>query len=162
MLSGTPDLGGTLTVGTEESLTISSLPKVFEEYHQHYPKVEIVLNFGSCRENLELLRTNALDVTFIIDRKLTSREFIVQDLTSEQIIVLVSPGHHLAARKEICPGDLQGESLILTEEECTYRSILENILAEGGIQPKYKMGINSIQAIKQFTISGKIKGGASQ
>lgn len=154
IVSGTSGPKGTLTIGTEESLSITRLPKVFEEYHKHFPEVEIVLNFGICRENLRLLRTNALDVTFIIDRKLAAQEFIVEELMPEKITVLVSPSHHLAAKKEICPNDLQGESLILTEEECTYRIILENILAEAGIQPKYKMGINSIQAIKQFTISG--------
>ncbi|SHK54523.1 LysR family transcriptional regulator [Desulforamulus aeronauticus] len=154
VVSGTSIPKGTLTIGTVESLSITRLPKVFEEYHNRYPNVEIVLNFDVCSKNLRLLRTNVLDVTFIIDRKLNSQEFIVEELTPEQITVLVSPGHHLAAKKEIYPADLQGESLILTEEECTYRIILENILAEAGVQPKYKMGVNSIQAIKQFTISG--------
>lgn len=154
VVSETLEPRGTLTIGTEESLSITRLPKVFEEYHKRYPNVEIVLNFGVCRENLRLVRTNALDVTFIIDRKLNSSEFIVEELIPERVTVLVSSGHHLAYKKEICPSDLQGESLILTEEECTYRIILENILAQAGVQPKYKMGVNSIQAIKQFTISG--------
>ncbi|WP_088225215.1 LysR family transcriptional regulator [Desulfosporosinus sp. FKB] len=145
---------GTLTVGTVESLSITRIPKVFEEYHNRYPEVEIVMNFGVCSENLRLLRTNALDATFIIDRKLNTQEFIVEELTPELMTVLVSPDHHLAAKEEIYPEDLQGESLILTEDECTYRIILENILAEASVQPKYKMGANSIQAIKQFTISG--------
>ena len=145
---------GILTIGTVESLSVTRLPKVFEEYHNRYPDVEIVLNFGVCSENLRLLRTNALDVTFIIDRKLNSQDFIVEELTPEHITVLVSPGHHFASKQQIGPDDLQGESLILTEESCTYRIILENILAEAGVQPKYKMGANSIQAIKQFTMSG--------
>ena len=155
VVSGTSSVPrGTLTIGTVESLSVTRLPKVFEEYHNRYPEVEIVMNFGVCSENLRLLRTNVLDATFIIDRKLISQEFIVEELTPEQMTVLVSPDHRLADKEEICPGDLQGESLILTEEECTYRIILENILAEVGVQPKYKMGANSIQAIKQFTISG--------
>ena len=155
VVSGTSSVPrGTLTIGTVESLSVTRLPKLFEEYHNRYPEVEIVMNFGVCSENLRLLRTNVLEVTFIIDRKLNTPEFIVEELTPEPMTVLLSPSHRLAAKEKICPEDLQGESLILTEEECTYRIILENILAEVGVQPKYKMGANSIQAIKQFTMSG--------
>lgn len=154
MVSGTLIPRGTLTIGTVESLSVTRLPKVFEEYHKRYPDVEIVLNFGVCSENLRLLRTNALDATFIIDRRVTAPEFIVEELMPEHMTVLVSPGHRLAARQRIGPADLHGESLILTEEECAYRIILENILAEAGVHPKYKMGVNSIQAVKQFTMSG--------
>lgn len=154
VVSGTLVPRGILTIGTVESLSVTRLPKVFEEYHNRYPDVEIVLNFGVCSENLRLLRTNALDVTFIIDRRLNSQEFIIEELTPEPMAVLVSPGHRLASKKEIGPKDLHGESLILTEEECSYRIILENIMVEAGVQPKNKMGSNSIQAIKQFTMSG--------
>lgn len=154
MVSGDAVPKGTLTIGTVESLSVTRLPGLFEAYRQQYPEVEMVLHFGVCSENLRMLKTNEIDVTFILERKISSNEFQSEELVKEPMTVLAAPQHRLANYKIITPHDLNGESIIFTEEGCSYRTLLQSFLAAEQVQLKNSMEVNSIQAIKHFTASG--------
>lgn len=144
---------GTLTVGSIESLFATRLPGLFESYHSLYPKVELILNLGTCNDNLQQLINNTMDVAFILDRKLNSPEFITEVLVYEPMVLLAAPHHHLASKGDVTPEHLKEECLILTPPSCNYRQILNSLLLEAQALPKTSMEFNSIQAIKKFTMS---------
>ena len=70
------------------------------------------------------------------------------------MLLLAYPGHHLISKEEIFPEDIENEALILTETGCSYRAAFENILSEHNIKPNLVLETGSVQAIKQFTMSG--------
>jgi DNA-binding transcriptional LysR family regulator len=70
------------------------------------------------------------------------------------MILLAYPGHPLTDKKSVLPEDIRNEQLILTETGCSYRAALENILNSCNVKPNVCLETGSVQAIKQFTMSG--------
>lgn len=144
---------GTLTIGAAESLCVSRLPPLFQEYRRRYPDVELILKMGTRPDSTQGLIDNILDVAFIIDRELTVPLLVSEALIKEPMVLVTAPGHPITQKAPLWPPDLQGESLILTEPGC-YRDVLDRILAEAGIQPGPLLEFGSIEAIKQLIIRG--------
>lgn len=145
---------GTLTIGAAESLCVLRLPEILKEYKKLYPSVEISLKFGSCAEFRHFLNDNIIDVAFSLGIKIDSEEFISEIEVPEPMLLLAYPGHPLINKKEVLPKDIETEPLILTEMGCSYRAALENILHTCNVKPNITLETGSVQAIKQFTMSG--------
>ncbi|GKX65005.1 LysR family transcriptional regulator [Inconstantimicrobium mannanitabidum] len=145
---------GTLTIGAAESLCVLRLPEILKKYRSLYPDVEVSMKFGSCSVFRDMLRDNAIDVAFSLGRKIDNEEFIADVEFNETMLLLTYPGHPLINKKEITPKDIEGEPLILTESGCSYRMAFEKILSEHDVKPNLVLETGSVQAIKQFTMSG--------
>ena len=145
---------GTLTIGAAESLCVIRLPEILKEYRQMFPEVEVSMKFGSCADFKHLLKDNIIDVAFSLGRKIESTDFVTEVEFDEPMLLLAYPDHHLTSKEEIFPEDIENEALILTETGCSYRAAFENILSEHNIKPNLVLETGSVQAIKQFTMSG--------
>lgn len=145
---------GTLTIGAAESLCVLRLPEILKEYRILYPDVDVSLKFGSCADFRHYLSENLIDVAFSLGVKIDSDEFISEVELPEPMLLLAYPGHPLIQKDKIFPKDIENESLILTETGCSYRAAFERILKDSGIKPNITLETGSVQAIKQFTMSG--------
>ena len=147
-------LKGTLVVGTPESLCVMRLPGIFKEFHSLYPCVELIVKLD-CGTNFQrMLRENTMDVAIFLGRKEVEEDFIVDLQFSEPMAVLAAPAHPLAAKDAVGPEDMQDQSLILTENGCTYRTAFESILDRSGVRARSILETGSVQAIKQLTADG--------
>ncbi len=147
-------LKGTLTIGAVESLCVKRLPELVKEFRQRYPAVELVLKLGNCSDFPQLLTDNLIDVAFSLGQQNIPAYLISERCCEEPMVLLAPPGHPLLAQSAVFPHDLAGTPLILTEATCPYRSVFETILYEAGIQPYSVLETGSLQAIKQFAMSG--------
>ncbi|MDT8715254.1 LysR family transcriptional regulator [Clostridium sp. 19966] len=145
---------GTLTIGAAESLCVIRLPEILKEYRKLYPEVEVSLKFGSCADFRHYLRDNIIDVAFSLGTRIVSEDFIASVEVDEPMLLLAAPGNHMLSKKNIQPEDIENEPLILTEMGCSYRAVFENILSENNLKPNTILETGSVQAIKQFTMSG--------
>ncbi|MDS0524637.1 LysR family transcriptional regulator [Clostridium sp. SHJSY1] len=145
---------GTLTIGAAESLCVLRLPEILKEYRRLFPDVEVSLKFGSCADFRHFLKDNIIDVAFSLGRKIDSEDFISEIEFDETMLLLAYPGHPLINKEEIFPKDIENEPLILTETGCSYRASFENILNEYNVKANLVLETGSVQAIKQFTMSG--------
>lgn len=145
---------GTLTIGAAESLCVIRLPEILKEYRKLYPNVEVTLKFGSCSDFRHFLRDNLIDVAFSLGRKIDSDEFVAEVEFDEPMVLLAYSGHPLVNKKEVYPKDIENEPLILTETGCSYRASFENIMTDNNISINTVLETGSVQAIKQFTMSG--------
>lgn len=78
----------------------------------------------------------------------------MESLTQENIKMVASPDHPLLAKSKVSPGDLEHETLLLTETGCSYRNMLEESFRMAGVYPQNKLEFVSIEAIKQCVIAG--------
>lgn len=145
---------GTLTIGAAESLCVIRLPEILKEYRKLYPQVEVSLKFGSCADFRHYLKDSIIDVAFSLGRKIESADFITEIEIDEPMVLLAYPGHPLITKERITPKDIENEPLILTETGCSYRAAFENILSEYNVKQNLVLETGSVQAIKQFTMSG--------
>lgn len=145
---------GVLTIGAAESLCILRLPEILKKYRELYPKVEVSLKFGNCTEFRHFLRDNVIDIAYSLGTRIEADDFITEISLNEPMLLLAAPGHLLIHRERIYPKDIENEPLILTELGCSYRAVFENILRSYNIKPNVVLETGSVQAIKQFTMSG--------
>lgn len=154
VISNDSDPSGILTIGAAESLCVLRLPEILKEYRRLYPKVEVCLKFGNCTEFRYFLRDNVIDVAFSLGTRIEAEDFITEIEFDEQMLLLTAPGNQLIHKDTISPKDIENEPLILTELGCSYRAVFENILSSYNIKPNLVLETGSVQAIKQFTMSG--------
>jgi DNA-binding transcriptional LysR family regulator len=94
-----------------------------------------------------------VDVGFVLDTAPPPEPFISERLVSETLLVLAAPAHPLACRATVTPRDLDGETIIVTESGCSYRTLFERSLAAAGVTPATIMELGSVEAIKQCAIA---------
>lgn len=145
---------GTLTIGAAESLCVLRLPLILKEYRKLYPDVDISIKFGNCASFRTMLRDNIIDIAFSLGKKIDSEEYIPYVEIKEEMVLLSNAEHQLINKEKVYPSDLENEMLILTEMGCSYRAAFETSLRNNKIKPNIVLETGSVQAIKQFTMSG--------
>lgn len=145
---------GPLIIGAVESLCVTRLPKLLKEYRTRYPDVEILIKFGDKTEFLRALKENTIDIAFFVDQKITNSDFITVSQNAEPMALLCSPEHTFANSGNVCPEDLSGEPLVLTEPCCGYRAHFDAIMSQFDVKPRSVIETGNVQAIKQLVLSG--------
>ena len=128
--SGAAELNGTLCLGTIESICASIFPELLSEYHRLYPKVSISIITDSPDVLLERMNENAIDIVYLLDRRIYDTRWHKTMETAERNIFVASPEHILARSKRILELDeVLRFPFLLTEKDASYRYMLEQYLA---------------------------------
>lgn len=145
----------TLIIGAQESQCTYRLPPLLKEFKNQFPNVKLVFKPAHSDEvaKEQLLKGN-LDVAFIIDVIKPGNTLVTEALVQDEMKLVASCDHHLAERVGVLPKDLEQETLLLTEEGCSYRRVLEDSIRKADIIPTNKFEFVSIEAIKQCVIAG--------
>ena len=146
---------GTLTITAPETVCAYRLPVVLERFRSQFPRVELIFRPLATGEGLEqqLLEGKA-DAALVISEPQQSSSLVFERLQDEPIHIVTYPGHRLASQRRIALADLRGETLLLTEAGCSYRSLFERILKRVNICPSTVFEFHSVEAIKQCTLGG--------
>jgi DNA-binding transcriptional LysR family regulator len=145
---------GPLTIVTAETLCVFRLPELFKEYCSRYPDVDIKLQIGNCEDFPNMLRKNKVDVAFALDNERVYPDIVSKTLLHEPLVVVSGNTDSLAKRDIFEISEFKGKNLILTQRGCSYRARFEEYLASADIQPNSILEMESIEAIKQYVISG--------
>ena len=97
------------------------------KYQKMHPQVEItVIAAENCELQAKELKLDpSIDMAFVLDQQHTSENLVVECLSAEDVLVLVSPGHRLASVKRLNANMLRDEQVLLTERSCSYRVLFE-------------------------------------
>ena len=145
---------GTLTLGMSESIAAYHLGGILTEYALLYPQVKLRLRLGTGNYFESLLRKNLLDLAVFIDEKGPDKDLTVHNLWSEPIVLVVASSHPMAQCGQVEEKMLAGQTLIVTEQNSRYSTILEEELEKSGIEPLRMLEIGQIQAAKSFALRG--------
>jgi len=145
---------GPLIIGTAESLCTHHLSKIFTILRSCYPDIEIDIRFDACSDYRASLRKNFVDIIYFLDVPCNEPDLVSHVLTDEPMTLIAPPNHPLAKKDQITPYDLHGQSLVLTQNGCSYRRILESMLAQAGAKPSSTLGITSNEVIKKLVSDG--------
>ena len=168
---------GKITVGANESFSVVRLPAILKAFMQQHPQVSLSLKFGSVKGIHEQLQNNTIDVAFLLTREVAYSDLLVEKLLPEPVVIVAAPDHPVCFKMAALdhgsgsllglPGPypaskpdvndisiLENQDLIVTQENCTYRAMINELLKEAGVCPRSIIEINNIQAIKQLAMSG--------
>jgi DNA-binding transcriptional LysR family regulator len=144
---------GYLRIGSIEPVASVYLPSILVEFCREYPKVRLTLEVGVTQVISQRVASGVLDLA-ICSPPAANLGLPFELLFQDPIALLIPENHPLAASKNISVSSLAEERLILTEEHCPYRNILEKALLPHGINPFSGIEIVSLEALKQMVIYG--------
>ncbi|TFE25977.1 LysR family transcriptional regulator [Cohnella luojiensis] len=145
---------GTLSIGTIETLAAFFLPPYLQTYRRHFPDINIMLQPANEPFIIESVKEGALDVGIILDPPFTDPELHSSILREEELVIIANPDHRFGGQSEVQVQDLESESLILTEDGCTYRAMLLKVLKSNQVNYQLSYEFGNIEAIKQCVIYG--------
>jgi DNA-binding transcriptional LysR family regulator len=151
---GSKEPEGTLTIRAPESFCVHRLPPVVKRFRSQFPKVG--LNFITCAvEDLQKdLRKGITDLAFLLTESIQTADLEAKAIGFERLMLVADPGHPLAAHPEIKTRDLEGETILFSKADCSYRKSFERILDHENVETAATLEFSSVEAIKQCVMAG--------
>ncbi|WP_010494772.1 LysR family transcriptional regulator [Paenibacillus elgii] len=145
---------GTLSIGSVESLAAYLLPQYLQSYRQAYPEIHVNLQPSNEPFIIEAVKEGSLDIGIILDALFTDPELHSEILREEELVIVAHPTHKFKDLNEVQVHHLDNESLIITEEGCTYRAMLLKALKFSQVNYTLSYEFGNIEAIKQCVVYG--------
>ncbi|MDQ0483821.1 LysR family transcriptional regulator [Guptibacillus hwajinpoensis] len=143
------NLKGSVRIGTVESLAAYFITPFIKSLKQQHPELRILLESGLCPNLIEGTMDGTYDIALLLDRLQKHPELTTIPIRQEEMVLIAPPDHPLTKLDEVTLKRLETETLILTEEGCSYRVLLEQLLQEEEVQAKSVISFSSLEAIKQ-------------
>ncbi|WP_106768844.1 LysR family transcriptional regulator [Paenibacillus faecalis] len=150
----TGELTGTVVISADETLCTYRLPVVLRQFRLRYPGVRLMFRPLAYPNLKQSLKEGGADVIFILDEDKGEAGFCGETMVNEPFYILTAPDHPLAARTALSIEDFDGETFLLTEKGCSYRTFFERSLSQKGMGGITEMEFNSAEAIKQCAMIG--------
>jgi DNA-binding transcriptional LysR family regulator len=120
-------------------------------FQQQYPDIEVVLFEGAMHEVGEWIENSVIDVGFVL---LPARGVEGTLITTDEMCVLVPPGHPLQAQTVVAPGELREEGFIMEKTQCTLQ-----LMKRAGLEPGRNKPPIRYQASDSATIFAMVREG---
>lgn len=147
-------IGGTLTIGTIDSLAAFYLPPYLQQLRTKFPKLNIHLQTMQEASLVSKIKDGEVDIGLMLDRN-TADSVLERTVIRDEPLVLIAPiNHPLAKRDAVTLQDLNNCEFIVSEESCIYRSLFENLLKEHGIVFRIGFELSNLEAIKRCVMNG--------
>ncbi|MEK5237916.1 LysR family transcriptional regulator [Paenibacillus sp. FSL L8-0470] len=147
-------IGGTLTIGTIDSLAAFYLPPFLQQLRTTFPGLNIHLQTEQEANLVAKIRDGEVDIGLMLDRN-ANDSVLERTIIRDEPLVLVAPATHpLAQLADVTLQDLNNCELIVSEESCIYRSLFENLLREHGIIFRIGFELSNLEAIKRCVRNG--------
>lgn len=146
-ISASDDLTGDLRIGTIDSISTSIFPKIIHTYSTRYPNVTINVTTDTPVVLLKMLQENVIDILYLLDEA-RIEPWLIKTLEKKEKVVFAASVHHpLMSLKSCTLNDLLAYPLLLTEEDASYRKVLDNYVNHNNICLKPSFQSNSTDLI---------------
>jgi len=141
---------GSLSIGASSTIGNYLLPHIISAFKKKVPQVNISLVVGNTKTITEKLNAGEIDIA-LVEGDVSKQRFSVETLLSDELVVIMSPAHPWAERRNLPAIELTKEPLIMREEGSGTRQIILKYLEEHGLkldQLKIALVMGSTEAIK--------------
>jgi LysR family transcriptional regulator, low CO2-responsive transcriptional regulator len=145
---------GSLLVGASTTPGIYVLPAVIGAYRRRHPGIDLRLRIANSRVIEEAIRAHEVDLGVVGGHGLAPGEECLAAGLVDELVLIVSPRHRWARRREVAPADLAAEPLLVREEGSATRRVTERALEQAGVGWRAAMELNHTEAIKQAVMAG--------
>jgi len=147
---------GSITIGACSNIGNYLLPSVITDFRKTHLKTKIHLLVSNTKRVIELLNSGNIDIG-IVEGDVVRQKMVVKKLISDELLLIVSPNHPWAKKKEVSISDLTKEPFIFREAGSGTRQTMEKFLSRHGITPqdmKVSVVLGSTEAIKDAVENG--------
>ena len=145
---------GRLRVGASTTACHHILPTVLREFKQSFPDCLIKIEAGDYPRQMELLRSNQVDIALTLESESNAADLVFRPLFSDELKFLVSPMHPWAAKRRASAEEIGAESLILYNKNSYTFRLVDKYFRDEGIELKNVIELGSMEAIKELVKIG--------
>jgi LysR family transcriptional regulator, transcriptional activator of the cysJI operon len=144
---------GAVEVASIYSVGLSEMSHLQDEFAARYPTASLHVEYMRPEKVYEAVLNDAADLG-LVSYPEASREVAAIPWRYEQMQVAVSPSHPLAARSEVYPADLNGQTFIGFDEDLSIRREIDRFFRASGVEVNLVMHFDNIQTIKEAVALG--------
>lgn len=141
--------GGTLSIGTIDSLASYFLPPLIQKIRQKYPDLAIRLQPDREALIVNKVREGELDIGLILENQPSDPILQWIKIKEEPLVLIANPNHPLSRISKIEFEHLNGVEWIMAEDSCNYRIMLEKVLRAKGVSYHIGLELGNPEAIKR-------------
>jgi LysR family transcriptional regulator, transcription activator of glutamate synthase operon len=146
---------GHLTIGAMHTMGPIDLSLAIAVFHKRHPGVELTVREHSSEEMAEMLRVDELDLAFLsVTERIESHALGLEQLVSEELVVLLPRDHALGKRRRLRMSELAGEQFISFREGARLRELLVSAGRTAGFEPSVKLESNESQRVRRLVARG--------
>ena len=128
---------------------------VLATFHERYPAVELTVREQSSEELAEMLRVDELDLAFLsVTERIESHGLGLLLLVSEELMVILPPGHRLAGRRRVRMAELADEQFISFRQGARLRELQISAGRQAGFEPRVTLELNEPRRIRRLVSRG--------
>jgi len=155
--------GGTMTIGTIDSLAAYYLPPFIQNIRSLHPQLSIRLQSENEPAIVSRVREGELDFGLLLDQhhQPTANDPSLTWITlrSEPLVIVARPDHplvkgELQRQQPLTLVDLADQEWMMTEGSCNYRILLEKLLRSQVIPYRIGIELGNPEAIKRCVRAG--------
>ena len=152
----TGSIKGSLSIGASSTIGNYLLPMIISAFRKKVPRVNIALLVSNTKTIAEKLNAGEIDIA-LVEGDVSKQRFAVDTLISDELVVIMSPAHPWAERRNVPATELIKEPFIVREEGSGTRQIIMKRLEDHGIKLddlKISLVLGSTEAIKSAVEEG--------
>ena len=152
----TGDISGVLILGASTTIAEYMLPVLLGDFKAENPDVTVRLKVANTDGIVSQVENNAIDLG-VVEAPVTNKNLVVEECSTDQLVVIVPPGHELA-NKDIVPlKSIADYPFICREEGSGTREVMLESMNVAGMTPdelNVSMELGSLEAIKGAVEAG--------
>jgi LysR family transcriptional regulator, regulator for metE and metH len=143
---------GTLRLSTECYTCYHWLPDLLKDFSRRFPGVEVKIVVEATRKPLGALLDGQLDLA-VVTAAARDKRLRYEPLFRDELVMVMTPGHPLAARPYVRARDFAGENLFTYQTlEETY--LYQRLLRPAGVMPARATQVQLTEAMLEMVKAG--------
>ncbi|WP_214411915.1 LysR family transcriptional regulator [Sphaerisporangium fuscum] len=147
-------LRGSLAIGSLQCLHVVHLPAVLSRFVAAHPGLEISMRQGGSGELIEQVRSGRLDLAFVSRPARCPDDIVVETLAGEPLVLACPPGHPLAGREQVEPGELVAEKFVDFPPDWGTRDLVDDVLAAAGVERRVTLEVTDVHSLLDLVTFG--------
>ena len=145
---------GSLLIGASTTPGLYVLPRIVASFRAKYPGVDVKLQIANSQAIEGRVRERELDLGIVGGHALRPGEECLTAGMRDELVLIVSPEHVWAKRRDIPPDSLADQPLLMREEGSATRDVTERALQRAHVKFRVAMELDHTEAIKQGVMAG--------
>lgn len=141
------EVAGTVRVASIYSVGLYEMSPVIKSFLKRYPKVNLHVEYSRANRVYEDCLKGAVDLGIVPYPK-ARKGIEVIPLHSDRLILICSPDHPFARKRQIAIRMLDGQNFVAFEKDIPSRRAIDQIFRENKIQVRVVMEFDNIETIK--------------
>ena len=141
-------ISGTIHISTVYSIGLHELPPYVKAFLSKYPDVNIRVEYRRANNVYEDILTNSIELG-LVAYPLKHKQLEFLPFHDDVLILVVSPEHHLADKKEVTLEEIADQKFIGFEPDIPTRKATDKIFREVNIEMEPVMEFDNVETVKR-------------